>query len=72
MERLRDYELSSGRARRQLIIASSANFTSSDHVDMIGIDKFDAIIPKPVGVSDLKRVVEEYHAGDLPLKVEEK
>ena len=55
--------------RRQLIIASSANFTSNDHMDMIAIDKFDAIIPKPVGVSDLKRVIAQYNAGDLPLKM---
>lgn len=60
MSRLRAFEKETGRKKRQLVIASSANFSSSDLVDLIGDDMFD-VIPKPVMISDLKRVMVEYH-----------
>jgi hypothetical protein len=57
--------------KRQLVIAVSANFTSTDHCDMVGPGKFDAVIPKPISVLDIKHAIADYIAGRLPLKPSE-
>ena len=35
---------------------------------MIGFSKFDAVIPKPISVQDIKASISEFMAGRLPLK----
>jgi hypothetical protein len=66
---LRHYEAKQGpNKKRQLVIAVSANFTGSDHIEMIGPGKFDALIPKPISISDIKQAITDYMAGRLPLK----
>jgi hypothetical protein len=36
---------------------------------MVGPGKFDAVIPKPISVSDIKQVIAHYSSGQLPLKL---
>jgi CheY-like chemotaxis protein len=69
--RLRQYEEESG-AKRQLVIAVSANFTSRDHNDMVGYSTFDAVIPKPFSVPDIKSTIADCIAGRTPMKPEKK
>lgn len=63
--RLRKFEEESGRSERQLVVAVSANFSG---VDMVGFTTFDAVIPKPIGIADITRILNEYSAGNIPLR----
>lgn len=65
--RLRQFEEESNRKTRQLVISISANFSSEDHKNLVSYSKFDAVIPKPINIADLKNAIIDYKAGRLPL-----